>query len=112
MLDHYRPLIERALARTDGKWTWDALAGEVLSGRAILLPSQSGRSVAVLQPMRDLHVFTASGDLRELLVMEADTANRARAEGYDRMTLIGRAGWDRVLRDRGWRQELSLVRDL
>ena len=111
-LEDYRPLIERALARTNGAWTWKALAEEVDNRRAFLLPSRSGCSVAVLQPMHDLHVFTASGDLRELLVMEAETAERARASGYDRMTMIGRRQWECVLRPRGWKQEYSLVKGL
>lgn len=111
-LEDYRPLIEAALAHTGGAWTWEQLAEEVKSGRAFLLPSRSGKSVVVLQPVRDLHVFTASGDLNELMEMEADVAVMASASGYDRMTMIGREGWKRVLRPRGWKPESGLVKDL
>lgn len=111
-LETYRPLIERALAHTGGAWTWEALAEELNSGRAFLLPSKSGRSVVVLQPVRDLHVFTASGDLAELMEMEQDVSVMARASGYDRMTMIGREGWERVLRSRGWKPESGLVKDM
>lgn len=111
-LETFRPLIERALAHTGGVSTWAELSSEVEQGRAYLLPSLSGRSVAVLQPMRDLHVFAAAGDMDELMAMEAETAERARLAGYDRMTLIGRDGWRRVLAARGWKPETGLVRAL
>jgi len=111
-LDDYRPLIERALERTDGACTWDMLAEEVRSGRAMLLPSKSGKSVAVLQIVHDLHVFTASGDLDELMQMEADVTEMAKRQGFDRMTMIGRKGWTRVLGLRGWTPEQSLVKEL
>ena len=111
-LEDYRPLIEKALAHTGGAWTWEQLAEEVNSGRAFLMPSKSGKSVVVMQPIRDLHIFTASGDLDELMEMEADVAVMASASGYDRMTMIGREGWKRVLKSRGWKPESGLVRDL
>jgi len=111
-LEEFRPLIERALERTNGECTWDQLAHEVREGRAMLLPSKSGNSVAVLQVVHDLHVFTASGDMDELMQMEADVTDMARRQGFDRMTLIGRQGWTRVLGLRGWKPEQSLVKEL
>ena len=111
-LEAYRPLIEKALVHAGGAWTWEQLAEEVTSGRAFLLPSRSGKSVVVMQAIRDLHIFTASGDLDELMEMEADVAVMASASGYDRMTLIGRNGWKRVLKSRGWKPESGLVKEL
>lgn len=111
-LERYRPLIEAALERTGGEWTWDALKAEVVAGRAFPMVSPSGESIAILQPVHDLHVFTASGDMAELMAMEEEAARRAKASGFDRMTLIGREGWKRVLSDRGWKSETSLVKDL
>jgi len=108
----YRPLIEKALAHTDGAWTWEALRREVDEGRAFLMVSKSGKSVVVLQPVHDVHVFTASGDLKELMLMEAQVADNARRSGYDRMTMIGRSAWEAVLKRRGWTKEHSLVKAL
>lgn len=112
MLEIYRPLIEAALARTNGECTWDMLAEEVREGRAFLMVHPSGKSVAVLQPVHDLHVFTASGDVSEILEMEAVASVRARNSGFDRMTLCGRKGWERVFKSRGWKPESGLVKDL
>lgn len=111
-LERYRPLIEAALKRTDGAWTWDELKAEVEAGRAFPMVSDSGKSIAILQPVHDLHVFTASGDMDELMTMEAEATRRAKASGFDRMTLIGRAGWKRALASRGWKTETSLVKEL
>ena len=112
MLERFRPLIEQALAHTGGACTWEMLAEEVRTGRAFLLPSVSGKTVVVLQPVRDLHVFTASGDMDELMGMEADVTVMARAAGYDHMTLHGREGWKRALKTRGWKQQVGLAKDL
>ena len=112
MLEQYRPLIEAALAHTGGEWTWAMLRKEVLEGRAFLMAHPSGKSVAVLQPVRDLHVFTASGEVGEILEMETEAAIRAREAGFDRMTLCGRKGWERVFKSRGWKPESGLVKDL
>jgi len=108
----YRPLIEKALAHTDGVWTWETLKKEVDEGRALLMVSKSGKSVVVMQPVHDIHIFTASGDLKELMLMEAEIADNARRSGYDRMTMIGRSQWELVLAKRGWVQEHSLVKAL
>lgn len=111
-LEQYRPLIEQALAYTDGEWTWDMVCEEVLSGRAFLMPSQSGKTVAIVQPVRSLHVFTASGEMDELMGMEADVSRMARDAGYDNMTVRGREGWERVLQTRGWKRWTGLIREL
>lgn len=111
-LERMRPLIEAALEHTGGAWTWDMLAEEVNSGRAFLMISPTGKSVAVLQPVHDMHVFTASGDLTELMKMEAEASERSRAGGFDRMTLVGRDGWERQLKSRGWKAETCLVKEL
>ena len=112
MLEQYRPLIEAALAHTGGACTWEMLRTEVLEGRAFLMVHPSGKSVAVLQPVHDLHVYTASGSIPEILEMEAEAVIRARESGFDRMTLSGRDGWERVFKSRGWKPESGLVRDL
>ena len=111
-LEHFRPLIEQALAYTNGVCTWDELVAEVMEGRAFLMIHPSRKSVAVLQPVSDLHVFTASGDLSELMDMETEATRRATVSGFDRMTLLGREGWERLLKPRGWKPETGLVKSL
>jgi hypothetical protein len=111
-LEQYRPLIEAALAHNGGQSSWESLVEEVTSGRAFLMVHPSGKSVAVLQPIHALHVWTASGDTKEILEMETEAAIRARNSGFDQMTLRGRKGWERVFKSRGWKPEAGLVKDL
>lgn len=111
-LQHFRPLIEEALAYANGLCTWDELKTEVMDGRAFLIIHPSRKSVCVVQPVHDLHFFTASGDMDDVMEMEAEATRRAKASGFDRMTLIGRKGWQRVLKSRGWKPESGLVKDL
>lgn len=111
-LEQYRPLIEAALAHTGGECTWDYVCEEVLAGRAFLMVSESGKSVAVLQPVYTMHIFTASGDMTELMGMEAEATRRATEGGFDTMTLRGRDGWERALKPRGWKRQDGLIKDL
>lgn len=51
---------------------------------------------------RDLHIFLAGGNLGELKHWYAHEAPKAaRALGCNRITLSGRRGWVRALRDAG-----------
>lgn len=60
---------------------------------------------------RDYHVWLAGGDLRELIEMERSASAFAHALGCDRITLHGRKGWARALKDYrpAW---LALSKDL
>lgn len=110
--EKYRPLIEAALAHTKGECTWDQVVEEVREGRAFLMAHPSGKSVAVLQPVHTLHVWTASGSVGEILEMETEATRKARESSFDTMTLRGRKGWERVFKLRGWKPESGLVKDL
>ncbi len=111
-LEHFRPLIEAALAYGHGEGAWEYLVNEVMEGRAFLAIHPSRQSVAVLQPVHELHFFTASGDMNDVMEIEEEAERKAKASGFDRMTLIGRKGWQRVLKSRGWKPESGLVKDL
>ena len=111
-LEKYRSLIEAALAYDGGKSTWEDVVEEVTSGRAFLMVHPSGKSVAVLQPIREVHMWAVSGEIGDIFEMEEEAATRARASGFDRMTLAGRKGWERVFKSLGWKPETGLVKDL
>jgi hypothetical protein len=100
-----RPLLARAARGPRGL---EAAERAVAEGRAWLWPGR--RSAAVSEVTRDFHIWLAGGELAELLEMERSACAWARALGCDRMTLIGRRGWSRVLKD--YRTETLLVKDL
>lgn len=111
-LEHFRPLIEAALAYSQDTCSWSDVVTEVMEGRAFLMIHPSRKSVCVVQPVHDLHFFTASGDMNDVMEMEEEAERKAKASGFDRMTLAGRKGWQRVLKSRGWKPEAGLVKDL
>ena len=111
MIDR-RALIEAAVADTGGVVTAEHIEAELEAGRMFLAVSPSGGSLAILQPIHDLHVVGVAGDMTEVLYLEERVSATA-GQQYDRMTILpSRSGWDRVLKDRGWKTESGLVKDL
>ena len=51
---------------------------------------------------RCLHVWLAGGDLREIVEMRVGVEAYARALGCQEITITGRRGWERVLRQHGF----------
>jgi hypothetical protein len=104
------PWLQAALDH-GGTHTMADVLGEVATGKSLFWAGKD--CAAVTEINRDLHVWLAGGDLRELLLMADDAARWAKANGFDRMTLNGRPGWERALRAQGYRVlPRTLVRDL
>jgi hypothetical protein len=55
---------------------------------------------------RHLHVFLAGGDLDELRGMVPMWQAHALALGCSKVTLCGRRGWERALKQQGWKANL------
>jgi hypothetical protein len=112
-LERYRPLIEAALADTGGAETFADVESAVRAGQAIIVPSPTGNSIAILQAERSIRVWGVAGDMSEVLDLEQSVTDTVRATGGERLTVKpSRKGWDRVLRGRGWDSEELLVKEL
>jgi hypothetical protein len=60
-----------------------------------------------------LNIFLAGGELGQLLDMEGDAFQWAKAQGCKSVTLSGRLGWQRALKSRGWKPtHINLSREL
>lgn len=95
--------------------TFDKIASQVRDRRAYIEFSEDGKSFAILQPVRDLHVWTVGGDMAGIMELEESVSRRAAESGFDRMTALpSRENWDRALRARGWKSEAKtpLVKEL
>ncbi len=111
-MDKFRALFSKAFP--DEPDTLARIEAEVSAGRAFIEISSSGTSFAVLQPVRDLHIWTVGGDMAGVLEIEESVTRKASAK-FDRLTALpSRDNWDRVLADRGWTLEETkpLVKDL
>jgi hypothetical protein len=93
------PWLARAL---DGSHALGDVLGAVLRGEVEFWPGERSAAVGevVEHPRRrDYHVWLAGGDLAELTDMERSASAFARALGCDRITIHGRRGWARALKD-------------
>jgi hypothetical protein len=104
-----RPWLESAVRR-QGECTIEDAESAIASGQAWFVPGD--RCAAVLQMTRDTNVWLGGGDLSELVRRLPDIEAWAREQGCDRTTLIGRKGWERVLRPHGYRPIYMLAKDL
>lgn len=52
--------------------------------------------------LRELHIWIATGDLEGCIALSEKVGHWGYLNGCDVMTLQGRLGWKRALRQRGW----------
>lgn len=82
------------------------------SGRYQFWPGKQSAIVSeiMVYPQRKgLHLFLGGGDLQELIEMQRDLAVWAKEQGLDHVSLAGRMGWERALRDEGWGKHMVLM---
>lgn len=113
-LERCRPWIEKALERSGNLNSWEDVEKGVASGMMQLWPAPKGCVVTelVIYPRgRALRVFLAGGELGQILAMTKDMARWAKAQGCDFAEFDGRFGWQRVLKQIGWKPR-SIVMEL
>lgn len=98
-LDGVRRVLEPAL---DGD-TWSGVLDVLRANRAQLWIEGHSAMITELWAkdgeMDCLHVWLAGGRLRELLALKPKVEHQAREWGCKRVTIAGRMGWGRVLKD-------------
>lgn len=109
-----RRLLDGAVRR--GKNEWDDVIASLVSGRAQLWLTLADRPIAAMVTRRDgntLEVWLAGGAVLSGSVPFLEIAIEAsKQDGATNGRIIGRKGWDRVLRPYGWRREGDeLVKD-
>ncbi len=81
------------------------LVAEVAAGRVRLWRGDACALATELVGEPDglcLHIWLAGGDLQEILALRPGLEAHARGEGCRFVTINGRPGWSRVLRDFGY----------
>ena len=97
--------IERALASGGGthqlRHVLDALVDQSaqlwIRGDSLLITEVNDTPL-----LRELHIWIATGELEECIALSEDVAQWGSLNGCQAMTLDGRLGWKRALRQRGW----------
>lgn len=98
--------IEAALEYSGGTHIFEDVAESILSGHMQLWSAERGCAVTeiIVYPRKKiLHVFLAGGEMDQILDMQASAAIWGKAEGCTGMTIAGREGWKRVLKDYGYK---------
>lgn len=106
-IEHYRTLIESALAYGGWTHTFEDVVEGVARGEAQFWPGPSSCIVTQVDepPRRKILVFwLAAGNKDELRAMERELIAWGREEGCTLARMVGRKGWKRsFLMDEGWR---------
>jgi hypothetical protein len=105
-----KPHIDAALEHThsgDGRvtHTFQDIVEGVTRGQYQFWPGERSCMVTelIIYPQRKgVNVFLAGGDLDEILEMEKDLTEWAKIIGADHLSLTGRTGWTRALKEAGW----------
>jgi len=101
-LERCRPWLEKALQRTEGAYEWPDILDGLSTGHMQFWPAPEGAIVTqvVQSPrLKTLHVFLAGGDLEQVLDMVPSLEAFAEFNGCSALTMDGRKGWQRVLKD-------------
>lgn len=102
-----KPLIQAALEHDPEKHTIEDIEQAIEEGRALLLEGENSAMVCEIVETRSLHVFLAGGNLTELRSGDEQLGSLAQALGCSQVTIMGRMGWARALRDLGYRMLLA-----
>ena len=98
-IDWLRPALEEV--------TEAELLADIQAGKAQLWPGETAAMVTQCVADgegRSLHVWLAGGDLPGVLALKPGVEAWARAQGCEFVSIEGRPGWARLLRDDGYRR--------
>lgn len=109
-----KPWIEAALRYAGGTHTIEDVEAAVVERRAMLLAGKQSAivvEVKIFPRQRALHIWLAGGDLDELksVFTSGQIDVIARAHGCRHVTISGRRGWLRALKDEGFSEVCTMV---
>lgn len=105
--------LQRALARSDGRVRLEDLQGLVDAGRLVVFAND--RAAIAAEPVKypdgtwALSISLAGGDMDAAFELYDEAEQAARQLGAARMTIVGREGWTRVMKSRGYRTDAVLL---
>jgi hypothetical protein len=104
-----REWIESALDKGGNTHSFIHIVDGVISGNMQLWSGPKGCAVTeiVVYPNKKvLHVFLAGGKLEQITDMHEDAVKWGKAQGCVGMSLAGRPGWKKALKEFGWKEQL------
>jgi hypothetical protein len=111
-LERCKDWIEAALEYSGGTHEWSDIVEGIHSLRYQFWPAERGCAVTeiILFPKKKIfHVFLAGGEMDQIVDMNDSAAQFAKAQGCDGMSIAGRKGWSRVLKNEGWTESFTTL---
>lgn len=112
-LERCRKWIEDALDRGGNTHDFEDIAESVKSGFMQLWPADDACAVTEILTFprkKVLHIFLAAGNMDTIVDMHESAAHFARLNGCSDMTIAGRKGWVRVLKDKGYKEFFTTLK--
>lgn len=105
-----KPWIEAALGYARGTHSIGSVEAGMASGQYVFWNGNKSAGITEIHQFphaKFLHVFLAGGDLDEIRdVLIPIWRHYARRVGCTKLTLCGRRGWERALKQQGWQADL------
>jgi hypothetical protein len=111
-LERCKDWIEAALEYSGGTHEWSDIVEGIHSLRYQFWPAERGCAVTeiIMFPKKKIfHVFLAGGEMDQIVDMNDSAAQFAKAQGCDGMSIAGRKGWSRVLKNEGWTESFTTL---
>jgi hypothetical protein len=112
IFEYCRKWIEDALEYSGGSHVFEDVVEGITSGRMQLWPAERGCAVTeivVFPRKKVLNCFLAGGEMDAITDMLDAAKDWGRAQGCVGLTLAGRPGWERVLRDKGFKKTMTVL---
>jgi len=111
-LERCKGWIESALEYGGGTHHYEDIVEAIVAGTMQLWPAKDSclvTEITVFPRKKVLHVFLGGGDLDEIIDMHSSVVQWAKDQGCESLTMTGRKGWLRALKDNGWKSQLVLL---
>lgn len=102
-LHEVRSDLDRVVKKFPGSFDLTKLEEAALSGEIQVFPLRRATIVGQAYSDGTVRIIAAGGNMADILEFEPELRRWYKAAGCDRMILYGRAGWRRILAERGWR---------
>ncbi len=107
-----KPWLEAALELSGGTHTLDDVVQAIIKGEMQFWPAPKGCAVTeiVNYPRKKvLHIFLAGGEMEQIIDMDDSAVEFAKMNGCTGMSIAGRKGWKRVLKDKGYEETFTVL---
>jgi len=107
-----KPWLEAALELSGGTHTLDDVVQAIIKGEMQFWPAPKGCAVTeiVNYPRKKvLHIFLAGGEMEQIIDMDDSAVEFAKMNGCTGMSIAGRRGWKRVLKDKGYEETFTVL---